>query len=177
MKFLGVPLISTKLSLNDCIPLIDKITNRLYSWTALLLSFAGRAQLIQAVLLAIQSFWTAHFMLPAAVHKKIQQILTRFLWKGNAHSIGGVKVSWEHVCLPKEEGGLGIKNPKDWNKAQILMHLCRIISKSSNLWPSWINATVLKRAKFWLMAVPTDCSWIWRRVLEFSLSSSAFLEV
>ena len=56
VKFLGVPLISTKLSINDCMPLIDKLTSRLYSWTAILLSFAGRAQLIKAVLMAIQSF-------------------------------------------------------------------------------------------------------------------------
>ena len=175
VKFLGVPLISTKLCINDCIPLIDKMTNRLYSWTVLLLSFAGRVQLIRAVLMAIQSFWTNHFLLPAAVHKAIQRLLTRFLWKGDPNSVGGVKVSWEHVCMPKEEGGIGLKNPKDWNKAQILKHLCSIISKSPNLWPSWINATVLRRAKFWLMTVPTDCSWIWRRVLGLRQLALRFL--
>ena len=26
---------------------------------------------------------------------------------------GGVKVSWEHVCLPKQEGGLGLKRVED----------------------------------------------------------------
>ena len=176
VKFLGVPLISSKLSINDCIPLIEKMTKRLYSWTTILLSFAGRVQLIKAVLLAIQSFWTNHFMLPAAVHKNIQRLLTRFLWKGDINAIGGVKVSWEHVCLPKEEGGLGIKNPKDWNKAQILMHLCKIVSRSPNLWPSWINGTVLKRAKFWLMEIPTDCSWIWRRVLGLRQLALRFLK-
>ena len=79
VKFLGVPLISIKLSINDCMPLIARITSKVYSWTALLLSFAGRAQLIKAVLFSIQAFWSNHFLLPAAVHKQIQRIMTRFL--------------------------------------------------------------------------------------------------
>ena len=176
VKFLGVPLISTKLSVNECMPLIDKLTSRLYSWTAILLSFAGRAQLIKAVLMAIQSFWSNHFLLPAAVHKNIQKIFTRFQWKGDIHSTGGVKVSWEQTCLEKNEGGLGIKNPKEWNTAQILAHLCKIITKSSNLWPAWVNATVLKKSQFWTMKEPTYCSWIWRRILGLRSLALRFLK-
>ena len=55
------------------------------------------------------------------------------------------------------------------------MHLCSILSKSTKLWPSWINGTVLKRSKFWLMSIPTDYSWIWRKVLGFRPLALRFL--
>lgn len=81
VKFLGVPLISSKLSINDCMLLIAKLTNRLNAWTSRLLSFAGRMQLIRAVLFPIQAYWSAHFILLGAIHKIMQKLFTRFLWK------------------------------------------------------------------------------------------------
>lgn len=112
-KILGVPLISFQLSVNDCMPLIDKITSRLCSWATLLLSFAGRALLIKSVIHAIESFWSNHFLLPSGVHATIQSLLTRFLWKGNINHKSGAKMSWDSICLPREEGGLGLKNMVD----------------------------------------------------------------
>ena len=50
MKYLGLLLISSKLSHYDCQPLLDKIIARIQSWTSSSLSFAGRLQLISSVL-------------------------------------------------------------------------------------------------------------------------------
>lgn len=61
---------------------------------------------------------------------------------------------------------MGLKNTKDWNRAQILHHLCRVIAKSNPIWPSWVNQTVLRHQHFWTMDEPTDCSWIWRKILK-----------
>lgn len=72
VKFLGVPLITSKLSHQDCIPLIQKITARVSSWTNCTLSYSGRLQLIKSILFSIQSFWAAHFILPKGVLKNIQ---------------------------------------------------------------------------------------------------------
>lgn len=132
-----------------------------------MLSFAGRVQLIRAVLISIQSYWSSHFILPNAVHKVIQKLLTRFLWKGDISKVGGAKVKWDNVCLPHSERGLGLKNPVAWNKALILMHLCRVVAGSNTLWARWINSTALKHKHLWTMQVPFDCSWIWRKVLNF----------
>ena len=61
VKFLGVPLISSKLSIKDCRPLIEKNSARIDSWTNFVLSVMGRIQLIKAVLCAITGFWAKHF--------------------------------------------------------------------------------------------------------------------
>ena len=42
VKYLGVPLISSRLSHSNCQPLLDKIMARIQSWTSRSLSFAGR---------------------------------------------------------------------------------------------------------------------------------------
>ena len=56
MKYLGVPLLSTRLSHCDCQPLLDKIMTRIQAWTSRSLSFAGRLQLLSSVLYNIQMY-------------------------------------------------------------------------------------------------------------------------
>ncbi|KAL0289202.1 UNVERIFIED_CONTAM: Retrovirus-related Pol polyprotein from type-2 retrotransposable element R2DM [Sesamum radiatum] len=50
IKYLGVPLVASRLSIEDCKPLLHKIDKRLAGWGQLTLSFAGRTQLIKSVL-------------------------------------------------------------------------------------------------------------------------------
>ncbi|XP_050227608.1 uncharacterized protein LOC126677161 [Mercurialis annua] len=58
VKYLGLPLISTRLSKEHCSGLIQRITGRVNSWSAKCLSYAGRLQLINSVLLSMQ-MWKA----------------------------------------------------------------------------------------------------------------------
>lgn len=55
-RYLGIPLISSRLKKEDCKGLIDQITARVQAWTSKYLSFAGRVQLIKSVLYSIQFF-------------------------------------------------------------------------------------------------------------------------
>ncbi|XP_074342333.1 uncharacterized protein LOC141679853 [Apium graveolens] len=175
VRFLGVPLITTQLCVNDCMPLINRITSKLNSWTSLLLSLAGRTLLIKSVILSLESFWCNHFLLPATVHANIQSLLTKFLWRGNINQKGGAKMSWQTVCLPREEGGLGLKNMCEWNKSQIIGHLLKVVTKSPTLWASWVNKTVLKGKHFWVTKLPSDCSWIWKKLLKLRPLAMSFL--
>ncbi|KAL0357768.1 UNVERIFIED_CONTAM: CTD small phosphatase-like protein 2-B [Sesamum calycinum] len=47
VKYLGVPLISSRLTMADCKPLIDKLDSRIAGWNHLNLTYAGRAQLMK----------------------------------------------------------------------------------------------------------------------------------
>ena len=42
VRYLGLPLTSTRLYYKDCLPLIERVTKRIQSWTGNLLSYAGR---------------------------------------------------------------------------------------------------------------------------------------
>lgn len=149
-KFLGVPLISSKLNVKDCAHLIEKITAKCRSWTNKFVSYGGRLQLIKSVLFSIQAYWTRFFILPKKVFTSIQSIVTKFLWKGSSLATHGVKVAWKDICCSFGEGGLGIMDLALWNQAQILLHLCNVLSKhSTSIWARWIKANMLQ-GKFFL---------------------------
>ena len=72
MRYLGVPLISTRLTHSDCLPLIQRITARIQSWTSKSLSYAGRLQLIASALYSIQLYWCSLFIIPKYTISKIE---------------------------------------------------------------------------------------------------------
>jgi len=69
MKYLGVPLISSRLKAVYCKGLMDRITSEVRHWTCRTLSYAGRVQLINSVLFSIQVYWASLF-LSGASNKK-----------------------------------------------------------------------------------------------------------
>ena len=123
VKYLGVPLISSRLTYQHCLPMLERIINRIKLWTAASLSYAGRLQLIKSTLFSIQVYWSSLFMLPCSIIRKIESTLAAFLWKGTSLTSSGAKVAWDSVCYPIKEGGLGIKKIKTWNRAAILKHI------------------------------------------------------
>ncbi|XP_021774063.1 uncharacterized protein LOC110738014 [Chenopodium quinoa] len=71
-KYLGVPLSSKKLTIQQCKPLVNKITSRIKSWAVRFISYAGRLQLIKSVLFGIQTYWAQIFVLPKKIIKEIE---------------------------------------------------------------------------------------------------------
>ncbi|KAL0439818.1 UNVERIFIED_CONTAM: hypothetical protein Slati_2464800 [Sesamum latifolium] len=92
IKYLGVPLIASRLTVADCQPLIDRITSRLAGWNHLTLSLAGHTQLLKSVLSSLHMYWASVFILSKAVIKVIEGKIRAFLWKGSS-GIGYAKVS------------------------------------------------------------------------------------
>ncbi|KAH0707403.1 hypothetical protein KY290_011959 [Solanum tuberosum] len=99
-RYLGVPLASKKLSVNHYLPLIEKIIAKVTCWSAKLLSYAGRVQLIKSVLFGVQAYWSQIFFIPKKVMKSIEQICRTFLWTGNVTISKKALVSWENICKP-----------------------------------------------------------------------------
>ncbi|GJU49824.1 hypothetical protein Tco_1219379, partial [Tanacetum coccineum] len=115
VKYLGVPLVSSRLVFRDCKELIEKVECRINDWKNKSLSIAGRLQLIQSVISSMNVYWASMFILPTRVLLDIEQLMRGFLWCQGILGRGKAKVAWEVVCLPKEEGGLGIKRLADFN--------------------------------------------------------------
>lgn len=107
VRYLGVPLTSRKLNANDCQILVDRITLRINHWAARFLSYVERLQLIQSVILSMQSYWCRHFILPKAIIQNIDRLCTRFFWHGDTCSAKGARVSWGQIVLLNLREGLG----------------------------------------------------------------------
>ncbi|KAL0284495.1 UNVERIFIED_CONTAM: hypothetical protein Sradi_7195600 [Sesamum radiatum] len=165
IKYLGVPLIASRLTVADCQPLIDRFNNRLAGWGHLLLSFAGRLQLIKSVLSSLHMYWSSVFILPKAVIKVIERRMRDFLWKG-VSGTGYAKVSWLQVCKSKEEGGLGIRRVLFMNQALMLRHIWRILQRDPrSIWVAWVLRYRLRNQTLWTSSV-TTAPWCWRKLIK-----------
>lgn len=79
IRYLTIPLVSTKLSFRDCLPIFSRIQQRIKSWAVKNLSYAGRVQLIQSVLIGICAYWCSMMILPEKVISIIDSMRFSFL--------------------------------------------------------------------------------------------------
>ena len=103
VRYLGLPLLSGRLQTSNCDHVIQQITSWIRSWSAKVLSFAGRLQLVRSMLHSLQVYWASVFVLPANVHSEVDKILRSYLWRGQEEGRGGAKVAWAEMCLPFDE--------------------------------------------------------------------------
>ena len=94
VRYLGVSLVTRRLTDRDCLPLVEKIVGKINHWSSRFLSYAGRLQLLQTVVYSIQNFWCRQFLLPKSVLKKLNKLCSSFFWKGASSSGKGARVSW-----------------------------------------------------------------------------------
>ncbi|GJY84625.1 hypothetical protein Tco_0498651 [Tanacetum coccineum] len=146
--------------------LLIQVQNRVNDWKNKSLSFAGRLQLIQSVLGSLNVFWASVFALPSRVLLDIEQIMRGFLWCQGSMSRGKAKVAWEVVCLPKKEGGLGIRRLDHFNKALMVSHIWKLLSLKESLWVKWIHVYKLRNRSFWEIPYRGKMSWSWRKLLK-----------
>ncbi|XP_022030545.1 uncharacterized protein LOC110931459 [Helianthus annuus] len=166
VRYLGVPLISSRLLYKDCSILVELLDQRINNWKNKMLSFAGRLQLIISVLSALHVYWSSVFILPARVIKELEAKMRNFLWAQSSSQRGRAKVSWKSVCVPKHEGGLGIRRIADVNKSLMVSHIWSILSNRQSLWVAWIHSYRLRGRSFWDHKVPSSCCWSWRKMAQ-----------
>lgn len=82
VRNLGLPLLTKRMSLSDCLPRIDKIRYRFQSWKHRCLSYAGRLQLLNSVIASLINFWISAFQLPSDCIKEIEKIYSAFYGLG-----------------------------------------------------------------------------------------------
>ncbi|KAL0401921.1 UNVERIFIED_CONTAM: putative ribonuclease H protein [Sesamum latifolium] len=165
VRYLGLPLISSRLSIEDCKLLLLKVDERLQGWGSLSLSFAARVQLLKSVIFALNIYWAMAFILPKGVLKAVEARMRKFLWQGGRDS-GAVKVAWIDVCKPLEEGGQGIRRLEPLNRALMNRHLWDLIQcNKSSVWVTWIISRYLRCCSIWTVRGGGG-SWSWRKILK-----------
>ena len=153
---------------------MERVRSKISTWSCRFLSYAGRLQLITAVLMSIVNFWAAVFRLPSKCMKEIEQLCASFLWSGPVLKTTREKLAWKEICKPKSEGGLGIRSLKEVNKVYGLKLIWRLLSGDS-LWGKWIKSYLLKKRSFWEVKSKSQVgSWMWRKVLKLRVVAKNF---
>ncbi|GJV54644.1 hypothetical protein Tco_1455649 [Tanacetum coccineum] len=139
---------------------------RIQDWKNKSLSIAGRLQLIHSILGSMHIYWASVFILPTRVLLNIEQLMRQFLWCHGSSGKGKSKVAWEIVCLPKHEGGLGIRRLECFNSALMASHIWKLLTLKESLWVKWIHEYKLKGRNFWDFPMRGNMSWGWRKILK-----------
>ncbi|XP_020266774.1 uncharacterized protein LOC109842288 [Asparagus officinalis] len=167
IKYLGVPLITKRLSYSDCFPLFDKITRKLQRWTKhRKLTYAGSFQIIKSVIFGVLIYWTSNYILPVKVLRRIDEICRHFLWGKDEHTSRMSLVAWEKACLGMKQSGMGIFLAQIWNTASALRSIWSIHSNKESLWIKWIHENYLKHGDVWQIEARSGDSWMWKQLLR-----------
>nr|GEV72319.1 hypothetical protein [Tanacetum cinerariifolium] len=159
-KYLGVPLVSSRVVYRDCKELIEKVESQINVWKNKSLSNAGRLQLVQSFISSMHVYWSSMFILPTRVLLNIEQLMRGFLGKGRS------KVAWEVICLPKAERGLGIKRLGVFNNGLMSSHIWKLLTRKESLWVQWIYTYKFKDRNFWDIPCHSNMTWGWRKILQ-----------
>ncbi|XP_074283576.1 uncharacterized protein LOC141608122 [Silene latifolia] len=113
---------------------------------------------------ALYSYWVNIFIIPKGVLSRLNAICRSYLWDGKVDLLRVPLVSWEKLCAPKKEGGLGVRDSFSWNVAAMRKLVWWIYYNPNNIWVKWVHQVYLKGTP-WSDYTPTgDISWGWKSV-------------
>ena len=115
-------------------PILEKCERVQNKWTQRHLSFGGRVTLIKSVLTSLPIYFLSFFRIPKKVTEKLVSIQRRFLWGGDIDQNKIAWIKWEIVCLPKDKGGLGIKDLNTFNIALLGKWRWNLFQHEGQLW-------------------------------------------
>ncbi|CAN1188305.1 Putative ribonuclease H protein At1g65750 [Linum perenne] len=133
-KYLGVPILHERINVHTYQDILDKIDNKLAGWKVKSLSLAGRVTLAKSVLAAIPAYAMQTSVLPPKTCEAIDRRIRNFVWGTTAEARKISLVAWEKICLPKENGGLGLRMAGILNRAYLTKLAFTFFKDKERLW-------------------------------------------
>ncbi|XP_059301858.1 uncharacterized protein LOC132053773 [Lycium ferocissimum] len=162
--YLGCPITHSRKKKVYYSELFKKVKGKLHSWKGKMLSFGGKAVLIQSVLQSMPIYLLSVIAPPKCVIKELHRIFARFFWNTREEGRSRHWVSWKDICLPTQEGGLGFKSLFDVSNA-LFAKLWWRFRTTSSLWENYMWNKYCKKE------IPTLVQWkggtqVWKKMLQ-----------
>ncbi|KAJ8419394.1 hypothetical protein Cgig2_013291 [Carnegiea gigantea] len=130
------------------------------NWSTRSLLYAGRLALVNTVVIGVYKFWTSIFMLPKKVTQHITKLCGDYIWGATEER----RRQALEMCVPKKNGGLGVKNLEVWNQACATKLVWAIAMKKNLLWVRWIHGRYLRDQQCWDFKAPRDAYWYLKKL-------------
>jgi hypothetical protein len=104
-------------------PTVSRIDKKL-SGISSLMSYTGKLTLLNSVIQSLPMYEMCSFKVHIIIFVHFEKSGRQFLWSDRENKIQGkCLASWDMMCRPKDQGGLGILNLKLQNQALIMKNL------------------------------------------------------
>lgn len=144
----------------------DRLWGKIQSWLSKPYSKAGREVFIKSATQAIPAYYMSVFFLPSSTTTKLERMLNFFWWGLKKEGSRGTNwMSWEHLCIRKENGGLGFKDFQAFNLAMLRKQGWNLISNTGTLVSRLPKTKYFLRVNFLNAQVGHNPSFIWRSIL------------
>ena len=154
-----------RLCLGDWKPVLDKHENKLGCWQGRNLVISGRSTLINSSLASILLYMLSFYRIPAGIKHKVDMIESRFLWSGDKNKKKYHLVNWSTVCMPRDQGGLGILDLELMNISLLSKWLWKLFNDSGPwqdfLWKKYLNKSTLGQ-----VTVKNGDSHFWQGLMD-----------
>ena len=164
-SYLGLPYLVGRSKTNSFAQLKERVANKLAGWKEKLLSNVGKEVLIKAVAQAVPSYTMSCFLLPKALCQELTGMVRHFWWGQKKDERRMVWMSWEKMCLPKDQGGLGFKDLKKFNLALLAKQGWRLQTNSSSLFYRVYKAKYFPGCDFIDAKMGKQASYGWRIIM------------
>lgn len=152
-KYLGMPVLQERINKDTFGEIIERVPSRLTGYRGRFLSVVGRLTLTKAILGYIPIHSMSTISLPQSTLADLDKISQNFVFGSTSEKRKQHLISWNRICLPKTEGGLGIRRSRDMNKALLAMIGWRLLHDRDSFW-----AKVLR--KKYQVGEVHDLSWL-----------------
>jgi len=159
---LGLPLFFGASRKEAFQPLLDKVLSKLNGWRVKTLSQAGRTVLIKSTAAAIPTYAMSTFLLPSSFCNILDHRFKDFWWGFPPEKARNLCLkSWDSICLPRKQGGLGLRKMSTTNLALITKLGWKFLH-SNSLWVEHLQKKYIHYGSFFTTSTATTASWIWK---------------
>lgn len=145
----------------------SRIVGRVHSWNHKFLSRVGREVLLKSVVQALPSYAMNVFLIPAGLTRDIEREMNGFWWGAKRGRSMGIRwKAWNHLCVPKNWGGLGFRSMREFNLALLSKQAWRILQNPSSLVTRILKAKYFPNCGFLEAKKGSNPSFIWSSILE-----------
>ncbi|XP_062006063.1 uncharacterized protein LOC133723263 [Rosa rugosa] len=144
----------------------DNLAKKLSCWQGKMLSGAGKDILIRVVAQALPTYAMSVFQLTKNFCLDLEQMCARFWWGSTNDKRKIHWKTWNALCNPKEEGGLGFRSLSNFNSAMLAKQAWRVISNPNSLIARLYKAKYYPTESFWTAELHTSPSYSWRSIFS-----------
>ena len=143
----------------------DQVGRKIAGWKGNLLSNAGREILIKAVAQATPTYTISVFKLPDSLCQELNPMMGNFWWGQKGRERRMAWVSWEKLCKPKSDEGMGFRDFKALNLALLAKQGWRMLENPNALVHRVYKAKYFANESFLNAQVGRRPSYVWRSIM------------